>query len=534
MGVVAWIPLMHPAVVMVMLRRGRRVVLMLGRRARGRHAGRLGVIAAGAAGPQRFGTVVKVTGGRGSLHHEIENRRAAHHLDGPLKRKIGEPLPVAPDYHVAGLQASCSRGTAFPRALKIHFLLISRGYLYAARAMKVFASEKPKPALPRRLRRTFLVTPMTAILPPPAGFPGPPPVDDPVPALDALEEPPDLPVSFQQFKNCGKGRRAEEANVVAKWKSREEGERGRRTENDGPRPNRDTLLMTPRIRLIFRRSLKRLRATRSDNADAVGPGMTPARLIIALLFFMQWGLGGVRARRPRRDDGTAACKSQIATSCRKIYYAIADKARGQWMHVVTFLARGDSTTTCAFVRKDVPLRSSISPKQSNQKLTNCYQTCLKYRRRFASRGLRNRVSAYTANLSRNGLLLYVQYTVDVALQLRRVPLHIDLEMRPVHSARSAPVFTDPFRTIDLPRSATMRRMHKYCSKSNKDARRSACRPQIVKHAQRDPAAGYRPGINPSRLCPMTIALACWLNEALQEENVTLCVANNFSKLLFEK
>lgn len=111
---------MHPAVV-VMLRRGRRIVLMLGRRARGRHAGRLGIVAAGAAGPQRLGTVVKMTGGRGSLHHKIEDRRAAHHLDGPFERKIGEPLPIAPDYHVAGLQTRCSRGTTFPRALNIHF-----------------------------------------------------------------------------------------------------------------------------------------------------------------------------------------------------------------------------------------------------------------------------------------------------------------------------------------------------------------------------------------------------------------------------
>lgn len=112
---------MHPAV-MVMLRRGRRVVLMLGRRARGYHAGRLGIVTTGAAGPQRLGTVVKVTGRRGSLHYEVENRRAAHHFDGPLERKIGEPLPVAPDYHVAGLQACRSRGTAFPRTLKIRFL----------------------------------------------------------------------------------------------------------------------------------------------------------------------------------------------------------------------------------------------------------------------------------------------------------------------------------------------------------------------------------------------------------------------------
>lgn len=95
---------------------------MLGRRARGRHAGCLGVVAAGTAGPERLGTVIKVIGGRGSLHHEVEDRRATHHLDGPLERKIGEPLPIAPDYHVAGLQTRCSRGTTFPCALKIHFL----------------------------------------------------------------------------------------------------------------------------------------------------------------------------------------------------------------------------------------------------------------------------------------------------------------------------------------------------------------------------------------------------------------------------
>lgn len=111
---------MHSAVVM-MLRRGRWVILMLWRWARGRHAGRLRIVAAGAAGPQWLGTVVKVTGGRGSLHHQVEDRRAAHHLDSPLERKIGESLPIAPDYHVAGLQARCSRGTAFSRALKIYF-----------------------------------------------------------------------------------------------------------------------------------------------------------------------------------------------------------------------------------------------------------------------------------------------------------------------------------------------------------------------------------------------------------------------------
>lgn len=91
---------------------------MLRRRTRGRHAGCLGIVAAGAAGPQRLGTIVKVIRGRGSLHHEIEDRRAAHHFDRSFKRKISEPLSVAPDYHVAGLQTRRSRGTALPRALK--------------------------------------------------------------------------------------------------------------------------------------------------------------------------------------------------------------------------------------------------------------------------------------------------------------------------------------------------------------------------------------------------------------------------------
>jgi len=33
-------------------------------------------------------------------------------------------------------------------------------------------------------------------------------------------------------------------------------------------------------------------------------------------------------------------------------------------------------------------------KQSNQKLTNCYQTCLKYCRRFATRSPQSRISLY--------------------------------------------------------------------------------------------------------------------------------------------
>lgn len=118
-GVVARIPLMRPAIVM-MLRRGRRVILMLRRRARGHNARRLGVVAAGAARPQRLGTVVKVIRDRGSLHHEVEDRRTAHHLDGPLEWQIGEPLPVAPDYHVARLQTRSSCGSPFPRALNVY------------------------------------------------------------------------------------------------------------------------------------------------------------------------------------------------------------------------------------------------------------------------------------------------------------------------------------------------------------------------------------------------------------------------------
>lgn len=109
---------MHPAVLVLMLRRGRRIV-RLGRRARGHHAGRFGVVTAGAARPQRLGTVVKVIGRR-SLHHEVEDRRAAHHLDGPLERQIGESLSVAPDYYVAGLQTGRTCRPAFPRALNVY------------------------------------------------------------------------------------------------------------------------------------------------------------------------------------------------------------------------------------------------------------------------------------------------------------------------------------------------------------------------------------------------------------------------------
>lgn len=108
---------MHPSIVMVMLRRGRRVVRMLGRWTRSHNARRFGVVAAGAARPQRLGTVVKMIGNRGSLHHKIEDRRTAHHLDSPFEWQIGKSLSIAPDYHVAGLQTRRSRGTPFPRAL---------------------------------------------------------------------------------------------------------------------------------------------------------------------------------------------------------------------------------------------------------------------------------------------------------------------------------------------------------------------------------------------------------------------------------
>lgn len=95
---------------------------MLRRGTGSHHAGRLGVVAAGTAGPQRLGAIVEMIRGRWSLHHEIEDSRAAHHLDRPLERKIGESLTIAPDYHVAGLQACRARGSAFPRALNVRSL----------------------------------------------------------------------------------------------------------------------------------------------------------------------------------------------------------------------------------------------------------------------------------------------------------------------------------------------------------------------------------------------------------------------------
>lgn len=86
------------------------------------HAGRLGVVAAGTTGPQRLGAIVEMIRGCWSLYHEVEDSRAAHHLDRPLERKIGESLTIAPDYHVAGLQACRARGSAFPRALNVRSL----------------------------------------------------------------------------------------------------------------------------------------------------------------------------------------------------------------------------------------------------------------------------------------------------------------------------------------------------------------------------------------------------------------------------
>lgn len=97
---------------------------MLGGRARGHHAGRLGVVTAGAARPERLGTVVKVIRRRGSLHYEVEDRRTAHHLDRPLERQIGEPLTIAPDYYVTGLQTRRTRRSAFPRSLNVSFVLL--------------------------------------------------------------------------------------------------------------------------------------------------------------------------------------------------------------------------------------------------------------------------------------------------------------------------------------------------------------------------------------------------------------------------
>lgn len=117
-GIVARIPLLHPAVVvLMMLRRGWRIVRMLRRGTGSHHAGRLRVVAAGTASPQGLGTIVEMIRGCGSLHHQVEDRRAAHHLDRPLERKIGKSLTIAPDYYVAGLQARRARGPTFPRAL---------------------------------------------------------------------------------------------------------------------------------------------------------------------------------------------------------------------------------------------------------------------------------------------------------------------------------------------------------------------------------------------------------------------------------
>lgn len=69
--------------------------------------------------------------------------------------------------------------------------------------------------------------------------------------------------------------------------------------------------------------------------------------------------GDVRACRDDREQLRAKVKL-LPRAGRSIMQS--RRARGQWMHVAAFLgARGDSATTCASVRKDVPLRSSISP-----------------------------------------------------------------------------------------------------------------------------------------------------------------------------
>lgn len=96
--------MVHSGVVM-MLRRVGGVLLGLWT-GRG-DARRLGIVAAGATGPQRFWAVVEVIG-RGSLDYQIEYGRASHNIDGSFEGKIGEPLTVAPNDHVARLQACCS------------------------------------------------------------------------------------------------------------------------------------------------------------------------------------------------------------------------------------------------------------------------------------------------------------------------------------------------------------------------------------------------------------------------------------------
>lgn len=96
-SIVPRISMMHPWIVVVLGRVGR--ILRL--RAGCSHARRFRVVTARATGPQWFGAVVKVIR-CGSLHYQVENRGASHHLDGSLEWKIGEPLTVAPNYNVAG------------------------------------------------------------------------------------------------------------------------------------------------------------------------------------------------------------------------------------------------------------------------------------------------------------------------------------------------------------------------------------------------------------------------------------------------
>jgi len=83
-------------------------------------------------------------------------------------------------------------------------------------------------------------------------------------------------------------------------------------------------------------------------------------------------------------------------------------------------------------------------------------------------------------------------------------------MRPVHTGDRSSMLLRCLRIPSVPsifRVLQRGECNEYCSKSNKDAT-TGMPTQIVKHAQRDPTAGYRPDINPSRPCSMTIALAC--------------------------
>lgn len=96
-SIVPRISMVHPWIVVMLGRVGR--ILRL--RAGCSYARRFRVVTARAAGPEWFGAVVKVIR-CGSLHYQVENRGASHHLDGSLEWKIGEPLTVAPNYNVAG------------------------------------------------------------------------------------------------------------------------------------------------------------------------------------------------------------------------------------------------------------------------------------------------------------------------------------------------------------------------------------------------------------------------------------------------